>query len=90
MPTVYLPEPLRAFTDGRATIQIEGSDLRSVLADLASKHPEVGSRIMNGEKSIRKYISVFVDEKDVRTLAGLETEVKPRSKIVILSALAGG
>jgi len=36
------------------------------------------------------FVNVYVEGEDVRTLDGLETEVRPGSTVILLPAMAGG
>jgi molybdopterin converting factor small subunit len=36
------------------------------------------------------FANVYLEGEDVRTLDGLETEVKPGSTVILLPAMAGG
>jgi molybdopterin converting factor small subunit len=36
------------------------------------------------------FANVYVEGEDVRTLEGLDTEVKPGSTVILLPAMAGG
>ncbi|MGZ8702357.1 MAG: MoaD/ThiS family protein [Gaiellaceae bacterium] len=39
---------------------------------------------------IAPFVNVYVEGEDVRTLDGLETEVRPGSTVILLPAMAGG
>jgi molybdopterin converting factor small subunit len=36
------------------------------------------------------FVNVYVEGEDVRTLDGLETDVRPGSTVILLPAMAGG
>ena len=87
MPTVWIPSLLRSFTNGRATVQVEGRTLREVFDNLDATYPGIRDRIVaNGR--IRPAISISVDNELVNT--GLLYEVEETSEIYLLPAISGG
>jgi sulfur-carrier protein len=87
--TVRIPPTLRAETSGEREIAADGATVREVLEGIASRFPELGSRIFeNGE--IAGFVNIFVEGEDVRTREGLETPVADGSTLILLPAMAGG
>jgi len=39
---------------------------------------------------IAPFVNVYVEGEDVRTLDGLETDVRPGATVILLPAMAGG
>ncbi|MEY3019596.1 MAG: hypothetical protein RLZZ272_580 [Actinomycetota bacterium] len=90
MPTVRIPTPLRPVTDGRSEVEVEGADLRSVIAALEAAHPGIGARLLDEAGELRRFVNVFVRDEDVRFLAGLDTPVGATDTVSIVPAVAGG
>ena len=89
MTTVRIPPTLRPETDGEREVHASGATLRDVLAEVAARHPALGSRILAGEE-LAPFVNVYVEGEDVRTLSGLETPVDEESTVILLPAMAGG
>ena len=90
MPKVRIPTPLRKLTDGASTVDVEGGDLRAVIADLQDRHPGIGERLLDENGDLRRFVNVFVRDEDVRFQDGLDTEVGDADTVSIVPAVAGG
>ena len=90
MITIVLPLPLQRFTDQQPEVSVEGNTIREALSDLDIKHEGIGKLLYQGGESIQKYLSVYLNEKDIKFLEKEETPVKDGDKIAIVSAVSGG
>ena len=87
MPTLWIPSPLRTFTQGKASVVVAGSSVREALESLEAQYPGVKERLCEGEK-VRPHISVMVD--------GHVSHLKLREKLTEMSevhfviAISGG
>jgi len=88
--TVYVPAPLRRQTGGQSRVQVPGSTVREVLANLHAAYPGVGAQVLDEQGHVRAYINVFVNGDEMRTLRGEETPVGPEDEVSIIPAMAGG
>jgi molybdopterin converting factor small subunit len=82
MTRVRIPPTLREQTDGQRELVAEGDTVRDLLDDLTSRFPALEEQL--------PFANVYVEGEDVRTLDGLDTEVKPGSTVILLPAMAGG
>ena len=64
--------------------------MRDVLADLAERFPGLGRQVLEDGEGIAPFVNVYLNSEDVRTLDGLDTEVRPGSTVILLPAMAGG
>ena len=60
-----------------------------MLDDLTRRYPELSQRIF-ADGGLARFVNAYVDGEDVRTLQGLETEVREGSTVILLPAMAGG
>ena len=74
----------------RARGRSHGSTMRDVLADLAERFPGLGRQVLEDGDGIAPFVNVYLDSEDVRTLDGLDTQVRPGSTVILLPAMAGG
>ena len=88
--TVFIPTPLRPFTDQQATVQVSGADVAEVLQNLVTVHADLKNHLFTPEGKLRSFVNVYVNDEDVRYLGSLETEVDPKDTVSILPAVAGG
>jgi molybdopterin converting factor small subunit len=82
MTKVRIPPTLREQTGGQRELAAEGDTVRDLLDDLMSRFPALEEQL--------PFANVYVEGEDVRTLDGLDTEVKPGSTVILLPAMAGG
>jgi sulfur-carrier protein len=86
---VRIPTILRSYTDGAKQVEGTGSTLDELIADLDRKHVGLRARLID-EGSLRRFVNVYLNDEDVRFLAGLETPVKDGDTVTVLPAVAGG
>ena len=82
MTKVRIPPTLREQTGGQREVVAEGDTVRDLLDDLMSRFPALEEQL--------PFANVYVEGEDVRTLEGMETEVRPGSTVILLPAMAGG
>jgi len=87
---VRIPAQLRTLTGGIGEVAIEGSTVGEVLKGLDATYTGFGERIFDADGGIRRFVNVFLDEEDVRFLAGLATTVTAGQTLSIVPAVAGG
>ena len=90
MATVYVPAPLRRQTGGQSRVQVPGTTVREVLANLGTAYPGVGPQVLDEAGHVRAYINIFVNGNEMRTLRGEDTPVGPQDEVSIIPAMAGG
>jgi len=90
MATIYIPTPLRRLTASQSKVTIAGDNISSLIQTLEEQYPGVQERLLDGEGNIKRFINVFVNDDEVRTLQGLETAVSESDKVSIVPAMAGG
>jgi molybdopterin synthase sulfur carrier subunit len=86
---VRIPTILRPYTGGDKIVTGDGADLRALIADLDSRFPGIGERLLD-EQGLRRFVNVYLNDEDVRFLGGLDTAVADGDSVTILPAVAGG
>ena len=89
MKQVRIPPTLREQTDGERELPAEGDTVRDLLEDLMGRFPALRAQIVE-DGDLAPFVNVYVEGEDVRTLDGLETEVRPDATVILLPAMAGG
>jgi MoaD family protein len=88
---VLIPAPMRTFTNQQARVSIDGgATVGEVLAALAEQYPGIGERIFESEGRVRRFVNVYLNDEDVRSLQAEATPVKDGDEIGIIPAMAGG
>jgi molybdopterin converting factor small subunit len=86
---VRIPTILRPYTKDQKSVQAEGTNLSSLIADLDNSYPGLAERLLE-DGALRRFINVYVNDEDARFLGSLETPVKDGDSVTILPAVAGG
>ena len=87
---VRIPTPLRAFTSGQSELSCAGETVRAALRDLERQHPGLVGRILDERGDLRRFVNVFVGEKNLRSLGGLDVALEGGAELSIVPAVAGG
>jgi len=87
MPTLWIPTPLRNFTQGEASVTVSGLTVREAIENLESQFPGIKDRLVE-EDRIRPNVSVFVDG----TISHLKMRerLEETSEVHFLLAISGG
>ncbi len=88
--TVRIPTPLRSITRGHAEVQAKGDTVVDLVEDLERQFPGLRERLVDDSGELRRFINVYVNEEDIRFLAGKATTLKDGDTISIVPAIAGG
>lgn len=89
MASIKIPTPLRAYTDGKAVIDVSGDTVGAILQDLTNKHPQLRQHIFDGD-NLRSFVNVFIGDEDTRYQDGLDTDVEDGDELRIIPSIAGG
>lgn len=91
--TVLLPGVLRADAGGAAHLGLDLSadaTLRAALDALADGYPRLARRLRDERGGLRRYVNVYVNGEECRTLSDLDTPLPPGAEVQILPSIAGG
>ena len=88
--TVRVPTPLRSTTGQKSEVPATGATVRDVIADLATRHPDLASKLTDDKGKLRRYVNFFLNDTDIRDLKEAETPVKDGDTLTIMPAIAGG
>ena len=89
MSVVRIPPALRDATGGESRVVAVGNSVRDLLDDLMSRFPALQTQLV-ADDELAPFVNVYVEGEDVRTLDGLDTEVRESSTVILLPAMAGG
>lgn len=90
MATVFIPTPLRRFTNNTSKLQVPPGNIKDVINDLSLNFPELKKHLLDEGGNIRSFINIFVGDDDIRNLQQENTIVKDETVISIVPAIAGG
>ena len=84
---VFVPGPLRSYTEGASRVDASGGTLDELLAELNDRFPGFRFRIIDEQDQVREHIKIFVNgDQHFDLSSGLE----PTDEIHVICALSGG
>jgi len=87
---VRIPSILRRQTDGAESVALEAGTLGEVLDGLESRFEGLRGKLRGPRGEIRRFVNIYVNDNDVRLLAGSTTPVVDGDEVIIIPAVAGG
>lgn len=90
MTTVLIPTPLRRLTANQSRVDVAGGTIGEVIVNLDETYPGIGERLLDQNGAIKRFINVFVNDDEIRTLQGADTPVSASDRVSIVPAMAGG
>ena len=87
---VLIPTPLRKFTNNQETVLVAPGTISSLITDLETQYPGISKSLVDDKGEVRKFVNVYVNEEDIRFLAGKDTSINEGDHISIVPAIAGG
>lgn len=84
---VRIPTALRTWTKGRDQVAVEVATVREAIE---SFHPQFVRSVCDERGQLRPYVNLFLNQENVRDLAGLDTKPRDGDVLHIIPAIAGG
>ena len=88
--TLYVPTPLRKLTGGKSKVIVAAATVAELIERMETENPGFSERVLDSDGEIKRFINVFINGTDVRTLQGKATPVKDDDEVSIIPAMAGG
>jgi len=90
MATIIIPTPLRKFTNQKTRLEVDGSNVKEAIEELAVNFPDLKKHLIDENGQLRTFVNIFVGDNDIRDLQKGETKVSAESVVSIIPAIAGG
>ncbi len=87
---VRVPAPLQKLTGNKVELEATAGNITELIADLDTQYPGIKNRLCDDKGELRRYLNVYVNEKDIRFEKGPGTPLKDGDEISIIPAIAGG
>lgn len=88
--TIRIPTPLRSYVGGESEVAVQGSTVGEALEALGRRHDGLLERVLDDEGEVRRFVNLYVDDRNVESLDGLETRLSNGAVVSIVPAVAGG
>jgi molybdopterin converting factor small subunit len=90
MPTIRVSSVISYYTDKRTHFEIPGSTALEAVQNAVEKYPKLKFHVFDGSGNLRRHVTLFVNDVNVKELGGNGTEVGEQDVVRILMAAAGG
>jgi molybdopterin synthase sulfur carrier subunit len=90
---VRLPQALAEHAGGARELTIDvaaPTSLGAILDQVNRVAPAIGRRVQDETGAIRRFVNVYVDADECRTMEGLDTVVRPGTLLYVIPSVAGG
>ena len=88
--TLYVPTPLRKLTSGQSKVQLAATNIAEMIERADAQYPGFRARVLDDNGEVKRFIKVFVNGVDIRTLQGKQTPIKEGDEVSVIPAMAGG
>ncbi len=87
---VRIPTALRAKTGGQTRVEVQGGDVGEALQALEAAYPALQPVLRDEEGALRPRVSVYVNDRHIRFLQGLETLLRDGDEVYVVPVVMGG
>lgn len=88
--TVKIPMVFRKYTDDEAVVEVEASSVSEALQEVVRRHDDLEPHIYEDDRSLRAFLNLYVNDEDIRSLAGTDTDLDTGDTLQLLPAISGG
>jgi MoaD family protein len=87
---ILIPTPLRPFTGGKDTLELDGRTVGELLTALVAQYGDLRRHLYNDDGRLRSFVNIYVNDEDIRHLQKEHTPVNAGDTISIVPSVAGG
>ncbi len=88
---IHIPTPLRTYTGGQETVNVPGTTVNGVLAQLTKDYPSLQANLFTPEGKLRSFVNLYLNEDDIRYLPATEdSPTQDSDELTIIPSIAGG
>jgi molybdopterin converting factor small subunit len=87
---VMIPTPLRAYTERKDAVLLEGTTVGELMQKLTTQHSQLKKHLYTENGTLRNFVNVYVNNEDIRYLQNEGTPVKESDVVSIIPSIAGG
>ena len=86
---VWVSGSLRQAGEGKAETEVVAGDIAGCLDELEIQFPGLKARLYKDQGELHRYVDVYINGDNMRSLQGLATPLKDGDEVNILPAFAG-
>lgn len=90
MPVLKMGALMRYYIDNRTELAVQGRTVMEALDDAANQYPALRFHVLDSAGKLRRHINVFVNDRNIRDLQGVNTALKESDQVRLMAAISGG
>jgi molybdopterin converting factor small subunit len=90
MPTLRIPALMKFYVENQTEVSLNGATVAEILNDLVTRYPAIKTHILDKNGDLRRYVNLFVNDANIKELAGVNTAVQEHDRIILLPSISGG
>ena len=71
-------------------LDVNVSTVKDFLEILANKYPKIKNELFTENNELTEYVTLFVNDKPISALNGMETKLKNNDEILLFTPVSGG
>ncbi len=87
---IFIPTPLRTFTDNRKNVPVTGDNIDNALQSLINQYPRLKNHLFDDTGTLRNFVNVYLNDEDIRYLNKEEVILQEGDSLAIVPSIAGG
>jgi len=88
--TIEIPTAFRRFTEGQPKVSSGAATVSEALNDLTARYPALSRHVRDDQGQIRQFLNVYLNDEDIRFLAGESSLLNDGDKLLLVPSIAGG
>jgi molybdopterin synthase sulfur carrier subunit len=88
--SVYVPTPFRRATGNEARVDVDATDVKTLLETLEARFEGLRGLIRDEAGQVHHHVNLYVNGEEIGSLQGQATPLEPGDEVSIIPALAGG
>ena len=88
--TVRIPAAIGEVFGAQRWEQVEAATVAALILALDQRFPGLGDRLTEPGGQLRRWINIFVDGADIRSLDNMSTPLPAGAEVYIVPSVAGG
>jgi molybdopterin converting factor small subunit len=88
--SIFIPTPLRTFTDNQKNVSVTGENIDNALQSLIGQYPRLKNHLFDDKGVLRNFVNVYLNNEDIRYLNKEEVILQKGDSLAIVPSIAGG
>lgn len=87
---VRAQEPLRRLLENQPVVEVDSPTVFEAIEELQRHYPGVRDRVLDNNGAVRGFVSIYVNDENIRFLQDTQTPLKDGDEVSIVPANSGG